>query len=213
LNVAVLGVQFVPYIQTMSELEAVATRKKKAAKAASKKKRVAKIVGGVALGAAAVAVAGLAKRRETVFDEEIIPDWIRDMDRSYIPLAEAATRGAMQAIVDDSLTPEEVAALLDISPAAIYRRIQKRTLYAFEHEQGWLLPKFQFRGNRTVRHVEKIVPRLEHEFHPIEVVNWFTYPHVDLYVGDESVSPVEWLEAGGDVKFLKELAEDAGSGL
>ena len=201
-----------PYIQTMSELEAVATRKEEAADAAGETGLVGKIVGGVALGAVAAVAAGVMKRRHKIFDEVIVPQSALP-DRSSIPVAAAATRERMQAIVDDSLRPEEVAESLGIALPTVVKRIQRRNLYSFEDEQGRLLPKFQFRERRTVRHLEKIMPLLEPDLHPIEVVNWFTYPHTDLVIGDEPVSPVEWLEAGGDGAVVVELANELGSGV
>ncbi|HEY0143797.1 MAG TPA: hypothetical protein VGF48_23115 [Thermoanaerobaculia bacterium] len=195
----------------MTELEVVTTRKKQAAKAAVKKSRVGKVVGGAALGVVAAVAAHLAKRRQKSFDGVIVPESVLP-DRSHAAVAATATREAMQAIVDASLTPEEVAASIGVGAAAVTRRIHGRTLYAFQVRQCWLVPKFQFSDAQTLPGIEKIIPRLDRDLHPIEVVNWFTYPHVDLVMGDVAVSPVEWLKAGRNAEMVMALADELGSG-
>jgi hypothetical protein len=196
----------------MSELEAVATRKEEAAEAGEKKARSGKVIGGVAVGAAVAA--GLMKlipRRQKVFDGILVPRSALP-DQSTIPAAAAATAERMREIIAESLTPEEVAAALGIDTASVVKRIERRGLYAFRDEHGWRVPGFQFLGSRTVRHLAIIIPRLERDLHPIEVVNWFTFPHVDLVIGDASVSPLEWLERGGDGAVVASLADELGSG-
>ena len=74
------------------------------------------------------------------------------------------------------------------------------------------MPKFQFFDARTLPGLEKVIPHLDSDLHPIEVVNWFTDPHVDLVIGDASVSPVEWLKAGRDAGIVMALADELGSG-
>lgn len=149
--------------------------------------------------------------RQKSFDEVIVPESVIP-DPSYVAEAATATRETMQAIVADSLTPEEAAASIGVGTAAVTRRIHGRTLYAFDVGQGWLLPKFQFSDAHALPGLEKVVPRLDRDLHPIEVVNWFTYPHVDLVIGDASVSPAEWLNAGRDAGVVVALADELGSG-
>lgn len=202
-----------PYIlaihTTMSELESVAERKKTRKAATKKNGRVV----GKSLGFAGAIAAGafIAKRVQKSGRQIIVPE---DAVLGRQPVTPSgATRRKFERLVDTSLSTRDAAKLLTSSTTAVTRQLRSRALYGFTMKQSWLLPVFQFRGTRVVRDLDKVLPRLNPGLHPIEVVNWFTTRHPDLVLEKRSLSPVDWLEAGGDATKVAHLAEELGSGL
>lgn len=176
----------------MSELESVPERKKR--------RRTAVRAAAAALGT--VAAIGLAQKVKTRDPE----------DRALLPALDAS-RQKIERILADSLTTQQAAGVLLITPAAVIRQIRSRRLYGVQTSAGWRLPKFQFRGTRLVRNIEQVLPRLDANLDILAVVNWFTNREPDLVLRNAAVSPVEWLEAGGDAREVAEIAAFLGSGL
>ncbi len=198
----------------MSELERVAARKKVAQRSARKKSRRAGklIIGGLAVGGGVAAATLFAKRSKKRAGELVIPDNVTP-ERDPVARATAASRRKLEWIIANSLSTAETAALLTSSANTVTRQIRAHVLYGFSINHVWLLPKFQFRGERPIRNLGLILSALNPDLHPIEVVNWFTRSSVDLVLNDTSVSPVDWLEAGGDPQVVIAVAQQVGSGL
>lgn len=130
-----------------------------------------------------------------------------------MPLNEKRRRSQIERIASQSLNVPEVASILSSRPATIMDRIHHRTLYGFNIGGNWYLPTFQFHGKAVLAGIDAVLPQLNPDLHPLEVINWFTNQHSDLVVHGEPVSPVSWLESGGDAHALAELAKEVGSGL
>ncbi len=120
----------------------------------------------------------------------------------------ARTQEAYETLVSASLSEREAADLLGVASSEISERLTKRMLYGIKLPSGWRLPTFQFDGRQTVPGLEAVVPRLDPELHPIEVVTWFTLPDPDLLIDEEVVSPRDWLRQGGDPAAVAEIAAD-----
>ncbi|HYO78441.1 MAG TPA: hypothetical protein VE010_18420 [Thermoanaerobaculia bacterium] len=196
----------------MSELETVAERKKTREAATKKKGRaVGKSIGVAGVIAAGAAGAYIAQRVQKTGRQIIVPQEAVRGRQSASP--STATREKFERLITNSLSTHDAAKLLTSSATAITRQIRSRALYGFTTRNSWLLPKFQFCGTRAVRDLDKVLPRLNPGLHPIEVVNWFTTPHPDLVLDQRSVSPVDWLEAGGEATKVAQLAQELGSGL
>jgi hypothetical protein len=111
----------------------------------------------------------------------------------------------------------QAAGHLGVAESRVRQRLGERTLYGIKRPGGWRLPRFQFttrvteRG--TVPGIERVLPRLAPDLHPLEVVGWLTTPNPDLTVGEEErpVSPLDWLTAGLSPAAVADLAEDAGT--
>ena len=69
---------------------------------------------------------------------------------------------------------------------------------------------YQFRADGSlVPNVGKVNAALDLELHPLEVHEWFTEPNGELFRDDDvdaTMSPIDWLESGGDVRKLVRLA-------
>ena len=105
-----------------------------------------------------------------------------------------------------SLTLADAAKALGVTASRLRQRLSpgKRTLYGIKDEGDWRIPKFQFQGrNRLVRGIDRVLPRIRRDAHPLSVKKWFTTPHQDLVLGQE--------DAAADA--LKQLTLEEASGL
>jgi hypothetical protein len=109
-------------------------------------------------------------------------------------------------LVAKSLTVGTVAKRLGVDTSRVRQRIYGRSLYAFKPRGTWLVPAFQLDGHALVGGLERVVAELSPELHPVAVSRWFTTPTTDLLLGDEAVSPIAWLAAGGSAEPVAALA-------
>jgi hypothetical protein len=122
--------------------------------------------------------------------------------------ASTATTVSTLALVSDALTVKEAADLLGVTSGRIRQRITARSLLAFDAGGTWKLPTFQFDGNKVVRGLDRVVPALPPDAHPLVVHRFLTTPHPDLDVDGEPTTPLSWLIGGGDVEVVAGLAHD-----
>jgi hypothetical protein len=126
------------------------------------------------------------------------------------PLARTAAEYA--ALLKSSLSTTEAARRLGVDPSRIRQRLtsQPPTLYGVRLESGWVIPEFQFDGDRLVPGIAEVVPHLNPELHPVAVFRWFTVPSPDLAAEEEgrTLSPREWLRLGLLPATVAELARD-----
>jgi hypothetical protein len=125
----------------------------------------------------------------------------------------ADTTALYTALLSDSLSTSEAAALLGLNPSRIRQRLlaRPRTLYGIQLRSGWRLPRFQFAGRQLVPGIDEVITALDPELHPVAVVSWFTSPNPDLSIereGEEPVllRPLQWLSSGQSPSQAAELA-------
>jgi len=133
----------------------------------------------------------------------------RTSDRDLV--AEGAVRFA--ALVERSLTAEEVAKRLDVTPGRVHQLISNRELYSFRLNGKRLVSDFQFQTDkkRLVPNIAEVNQVLPTTMHPLGIFNWYHLPNSDLFVDDEmetTLSPLDWLLIGNDVELVKELASN-----
>lgn len=118
----------------------------------------------------------------------------------------AGLAAAHAEVVSQSATVPGLAKRLGVDPSRVRQRIYARSLYAFKHRGGWLIPSFQLDANRLIPGVEAVVSKLSPALHAVAVSRWFTTPNADLVLGDEAVSPIAWLSSGGQPEVVAALA-------
>ncbi len=118
----------------------------------------------------------------------------------------AGLAAAHAEVVSQSATVSGLAKRLGVDPSRVRQRIYARSLYAFKHQGGWLIPSFQLEANRLIPGVEAVVPKLSPTLHPVAVSRWFTTPSTDLALEDQAVSPIAWLSSGGQPDRVAALA-------
>lgn len=109
-------------------------------------------------------------------------------------------------LVAQSLTVAETAKRLGVDTSRVRQRIYARSLYAFKHGGGWLVPAFQLRRRKIVPGLDATVAALSPALHPVAVSRWFTTPNPDLVIDDSTVSPIDWLAVGGVPETAASLA-------
>lgn len=118
----------------------------------------------------------------------------------------AGLAAAHAEVVSQSATVAGLAKRLGVDPSRVRQRIYARSLYAFKHRGGWLIPSFQLEAHSLVPGVEGVVSQLSLSLHPVAVSRWFTTPNTDLVLEDQAVSPIAWLASGGPPDRVAALA-------
>ena len=123
------------------------------------------------------------------------------------------TQRKYDALLQSSLTVEEAAERLRLTPGQVLQRVTSKPvrLYAIRRGATWVLPEFQFEGAGLVLGFEEVVPHLNPDLHPLGVSNWFHLPNPDLPEDDleeRDLSPREWLRSGRPPAIVAALASD-----
>ena len=154
--------------------------------------------------------------------DELGEDELRFLEEAGVDLADLAPRDRgvrsplaltaadYAALLTTALTVADLAARLGVDESRIRQRLARHTLYGIKDGKSWRIPLFQLddAGQALVPGLYRVAPYWG-DAHPVEVVRWFTLPHVDLAGLDEqSVSPRRWLLTGGDPGVVAALAEE-----
>ncbi len=116
-------------------------------------------------------------------------------------VAEGAVRFA--ALVERSLSAEEVAKQLKVTPGRVHQMISKRDLYSFRLDGKRLVPDFQIRDGKLVPNIAQVNKALPETMHPLGIFNFFHLENVDLFIDEAQevrLSPLAWLGEGRDPK-------------
>lgn len=110
--------------------------------------------------------------------------------------------------IRNSNSVEETATLLQIDPSRVRRRLRDHALYGFKLGAATRIPRWQFTSQGTpLPRLRAVLEALPNDLHPLEVAGFMTTADPDLTVGNEQVSPREWLEAGANAAPILELAD------
>jgi hypothetical protein len=115
-------------------------------------------------------------------------------------------------LLRQSLTLAKAARILDVNESRLRQRLSAHTLYGIKDGRSWKVPTFQFdpKRKKLVRGIDKVLPHVHPDAHPLAVVRWFSTPHQDLVLGqdEQPVTPLQWLAGGGTTETVAELAEE-----
>lgn len=122
------------------------------------------------------------------------------------PLAQSIVN--YMALIETSFTTANVARMLNVDVTRIRQRLRERSLFGFDHEGEWRLPRFQFERNKTVLGLASVLEALPIDLNPLDVAEWFMAPNLDLEIekSDRPLSPRAWLLSGHDPEPVIELA-------
>lgn len=123
---------------------------------------------------------------------------------------ELRTAAKYVGLLASALSVQQTAQRLGVDSSRIRQRLAAHTLYGVRVDGAWRLPLFQFTddGTSVVPGFGELAPALA-GLHPVDVATWFTTPHVDLVVGEDTrISPRDWLLAGGDARVVISLVEE-----
>lgn len=96
---------------------------------------------------------------------------------------------------------------MGVSQGRIRQRLTARTLFGIQTSMEWRLPPVQFTADGLpLRGLDRVLPALPEDVHPIVVNAFMQRPHEDLGITGTATSPREWLVSGGDIEAVVLLA-------
>ncbi|WP_037192100.1 hypothetical protein [Rhodococcus rhodochrous] len=98
-----------------------------------------------------------------------------------------------------SLSIADAAVRLGVTPARIRQRIADGTLWAFDSGRNRLLPPAQFTDSGAVPYLDKVMPHIPKDLHPLMVQTLLTQPQPSLVVEGRPVSIVAWLTGSAGI--------------
>ena len=110
------------------------------------------------------------------------------------------------ALIETSSTASEAAKMLNVTVSSILRRVREGRLLGVDYEGRKRLPRFQFENGRAIPGLGNVLAELPGGLNPLDVAQWFLSPNPDLEVGDEVLSPRDWLLSGWPVAAVVALA-------
>lgn len=114
----------------------------------------------------------------------------------------------MADLVRCSLPIDTAADRLGVTPARVRQRLAAGTLWAFDSGRIRLLPPAQFTDTGAVPHLDKVVPLIAKDWHPLTVQALLSEPQPSLTVDGRPVSIVEWLTgSAGTVSDITQAAD------
>jgi hypothetical protein len=119
----------------------------------------------------------------------------------------AAVRAA--SVFDETLTVDQAAELLDVSPSRVRHRISDGTLYSYPGEGRGVarrLPSWQFLDGEPIPHLAEVLDALPEDFTPVEVRDFVLNAQVEHPARGITVDLAGWLVDGGDPAPAIELA-------
>ena len=151
--------------------------------------------------------AELTAEEERIFEEmgfdlsplpEDAPDPLEESRREFLEL-----------VTSGSFSVAEAAYNLNRSQATISSLIDDRRLFALWHEGRWRIPKFQFSkdGRELIPGIEDVNIRIPSDMHPLGIERWYRIGDADNDGEDQSLSPLEWLRTGRELKTVLQSAE------
>lgn len=104
------------------------------------------------------------------------------------------------------------AALADrwgVDPSRVRHRASEGRLYSFRAGRTLRFPQWQFGlDGRPLPGLAQVLGALPQNLHPAEVEGFFAAANPNLVLGEEPVSPVDWLVSGGNPDVVAGLARD-----
>jgi hypothetical protein len=110
------------------------------------------------------------------------------------------------ALLETSYTTSETAKHLKVDVSRVRQRLREGTLFGVEYDGERRLPRFQFERRQVLPGLREVIKALPDGLNPLDVAQWFLAPNPDLEVGEENLSPREWLLRGKPVERVVGLA-------
>lgn len=163
-------------------------------------------VDGLSAGTPSSPAPGLSAREAALLDRANFGE-----GRPGVPGALERSRVEYEVLLRESPTLEAAARELRVSPGRLRQRLsaRERTLLGVKDGRGWRIPRFQFqKRGRLVRSLERVLPGVRPDAHPLAVRAWFTTPHPDLTPVEDGrpLTPLAWLAAGHPPATVAALA-------
>ncbi|WP_052259952.1 hypothetical protein [Pseudarthrobacter phenanthrenivorans] len=135
-------------------------------------------------------------------------------NQSSISQAAVGDRTARALMEDQALGTEAVAELLGRQESSVRQDMTDLKLYAYEQGGRAQLPAWQFtQGGAPIPGLDRVLAVLPADLHPQSVAGFFLTPQPDLVLKGIPRSAKEWLESGGPVEPVLQLASGLRAGI
>ena len=112
-------------------------------------------------------------------------------------------------ILASGLSVAEAADRLGVTGSRVRQMLGQHLLYGVRPRgRAWVLPSWQFAGDRLLPGVEVVNQALPRDCHPLAVDGFLRTDQPELEVGGTTLSPLAWLRQGGDPSVVQALAGD-----
>lgn len=130
-------------------------------------------------------------------------------DPGVVGRAKGRAAAAFAALLQRSVRGDAaVAKRLNVDRSRVSQRLGERSLYAIPSGDERYYPLWQLDDASVLRGLKSTLVAMDAGLHPLTVDHWFNAPNLELTVGGEAMSPVEWLRTGGKVEVVAALAAD-----
>jgi hypothetical protein len=200
------------YVVVVGRQEGLVSRTKAHGRAVSSRELRLRLAGAEVAVDGLVAAPATSKLPQLTAGEAALLDeaGFREEDSGVVSALERS-RIELEILLRESTSLDKAAKSLGVSTGRLRQRLSQRTLYGIKEGRAWRLPRFQFdRKGKPVRGIDKVLPHVRPEAHPLAIAKWFSTPHLDLVVGDdeEPVTPLAWLSSGRPAGDVAELSQE-----
>jgi hypothetical protein len=139
-------------------------------------------------------------------------DALRDVGLDLSPLRDDETDGRARAVAEQAVLHEsalsvaEAARAIGVDASRVRHRLLARRLMGWKDRGGWRLPAWQFTEHGVLPGLEQVLAALPTDQPALVTAAFMTTPQEDLVVGSRAITPIEWLQAGGDPWRVARLA-------
>jgi len=123
----------------------------------------------------------------------------------------AIVAGEVGVMIAGALSQRQAAQLMGVDESRIRQRISQGTLYAIMGDNNKkVLPRFQFTDTGILPGLEKVLPVINKDVHPMAVQRFFVTTSEDLYSSElnAKLSPRDWLLSGHSPDPLQRMVAD-----
>ena len=147
----------------------------------------------------------------TAEERQVLADGGIDLSRPPGTDPFAAPVATFAALLATSLDTAGVAERLGVLPGQVRQMIARRTLYSVKIDGVRHVPLFQFRtSGPLVSNIGQVNAALPTDLHPVSVYGWYTEADRDLVLDEHDegpgMTPLEWLDSGGDPEVPVRIA-------
>lgn len=114
-------------------------------------------------------------------------------------------------LAESALTVIGAAEQLNVDPSRVRHRLAAHRLSGWKEQGGWRLPAWQFTAGGVLPGLAQVLAEVGEDVPALALAAFMTHRQDDLLVGEDPVTPRQWLLAGGDPRPVAVLAATLGT--
>lgn len=121
----------------------------------------------------------------------------------FSPLVSAAVE--LGELIHESRSLSEVACTLGLTKSRVSQLMTEKSMFTFCHNNQTYYPHWQFRNIADRPRLKGVLEVIGNDIHPLDVNRFFTTGTPELVIGDQELSPAEWIANGGNSDLVIQL--------